>query len=370
MDFAISLNNTRSIAKKLESECQTYSSCMQMMVQLKDACSVSGRPGESLRRTMNAVLQNMEKDKYTLASMASALGEIQRTYGDYERRIVSGDFRGTGTGGKPSKGNASAGWYNPTSVTESDEFIPMQWKWSDTWKIVSQFGIIGNIASLSGTWATSDDWVKNLLSSGKFLSKVIGGGASAVSKGGDIISWLQELTGFSKPIKSLNTTGFGDTWWKSFSKQFTSDLNFSGAKTTAEKVKVGAKWAGHVLTFLTNGYENYQEADSGGISAGRAVAETVLETGVDIGLAALSTATVSGVAAALGFVGAPAVAIGAGAAMAVWAANGVCKWICHDDKMDIGEVIADGVCDGIEWTAKKVSDGVKTAWKNVCSWFS
>ncbi len=126
----------------------------------------------------------------------------------------------------------------------------------------------------------------------------------------------------------------------SLEKQF--DLSFKKATGTADKVNVGTKWGGHVLNLLANSWENYREFQTDGISAERAVAETVVETGVDIGFGALATAGVSAAAVAAGFTAAPAFAIGAGAVLVTWAVNGICKWITGGD--DLGEAVANIVC--------------------------
>ncbi|MBO5303958.1 MAG: hypothetical protein J6A92_07910 [Lachnospiraceae bacterium] len=117
----------------------------------------------------------------------------------------------------------------------------------------------------------------------------------------------------------------------------------------AKKTSSVAKWAGNVLTVITNAAENYEEHKSGDISEGRAVAETVVEAAVDIGMGIGATAATGAVLAVAGVTAAPAIAVAAGATLVVAGVNGISKAITGKD---IGEVIADGVCDLGESIAK------------------
>lgn len=123
------------------------------------------------------------------------------------------------------------------------------------------------------------------------------------------------------------------------SKEMNSYKNFSTLSTGTKAV---AKWAGVAVTGITNSLENYEEYAGGSISAERAIAETVIETGVDVGVGALATAGTAAGLAALGFAGAPVIAVAALGTGVVVGANWLCEAIT--DK-DIGELFADGICD-------------------------
>ena len=89
--------------------------------------------------------------------------------------------------------------------------------------------------------------------------------------------------------------------------------------------------------------------------------ETLIQTGVDIGLSGVATVG----AAALLSGTAPAVAVFAVGAAAVWAGNTVCEWITGES---IAENVADVVCDGIKAAVDVVgdaADAVGAAWSGI-----
>lgn len=134
-----------------------------------------------------------------------------------------------------------------------------------------------------------------------------------------------------------------------FKTYLENDLKaYTRFSTLKNGAKAMAKWAGVAVTSISNGFENYEEYQNGDISSERAVVETVIETGVDVGLGALATAGTAAGLAALGVAGAPAIAVAAVGTTVVLGANWLCEEITGNffgEEKDIGEAIADGICD-------------------------
>ena len=115
-------------------------------------------------------------------------------------------------------------------------------------------------------------------------------------------------------------------------------------------VKAGVKWAGAVVDAAFNWSDNIKEqklASQSGMemSTGRVAAETLIETAADIGLGIASNAAagfVIGGAAALLGLSAPAIAVTAASAVAVWGVNEAFKYFTGKDA---GENLADFLCD-------------------------
>lgn len=112
----------------------------------------------------------------------------------------------------------------------------------------------------------------------------------------------------------------------------------SAAKTASS----AAKWAGVAVTAVVEGVENYEEYQSGEISGGRAVAETIIETGTDIAMGTVATVATGAILATAGVVSAPAVAVAGIATVAVVGVNWVTETLTGKD---VGEWVSDTVCD-------------------------
>jgi hypothetical protein len=215
---------------------------------------------------------------------------------------------------------------------------------SELWKYIGKMGIVGSGAEtlyrMVNNSGTPKDWIKL----GKSISTFTGNVAMAAKTK---TQWTSYLLGGNNSIEKLeDLSTAGSTYVSSIKKSLGTDLNILNAEGTAAKVASATKWAGYILTFASNGVENYQEMKTDGISGERAVEETILESIVDVGLTVSATAAVSAGVVALGFASGPAAAaavVGVGAVTVIWAANGICKWISGG--RDLGEVVADGICD-------------------------
>lgn len=138
--------------------------------------------------------------------------------------------------------------------------------------------------------------------------------------------------------------------------------DYVNMSSLAKGTKAVSKWAGVAVTGVANAFENYEEYKDGGISVLRAFRETAIETSVDVVLGAGATVLASAGLAAVGFVGAPALAVGAVAAFAVVGINKLFEWRTGKD---LGENVADVVCDAgdvLDKTACKVGNAI-------ASWF-
>lgn len=254
--------------------------------------------------------------------------------------------------------------------------------WKNCWKMVGNVGAVGGVISGTGTLLTGNGTVKDFVSAAKYFVSAAGNGAVAILKGG--AEGAKYAVGWHDALAKIQPDTFGKGVKASISSQV-DDLDYVNAKGAAGKVRSATKWAGHLLTVASNGVENYYEWKENGISSGRAVAETVVESAVDItvgiGATAVITAGASAAAAALGTtIALPALAVGAGAAAITIGANAVCKWATAKyggEAKDLGEIAADAVCNigegaiNIAKKAKnKIIDTFTASWKGLCGAFA
>lgn len=319
---------------------------------------------DNISRALGTIAEEVEQEKKAVRILREVLRQAEDNYRTCESRLAETHLQETRM--EVAADNANL------------------FEWADAWSIAGELGIAGSLIGITGTWVTGDDPVKNLLSSAEFINKAIGAGAEAVKDGNTTAAWGKQIFGLNNALKELDVSSAGKTFGSSMSSQW-DDLFAPEIATTADKVKLGTKWFGNVLTLAGNAYENYNEMQEDGITAGRAVAETVIETGVDIGMGMAATAAVSAAAVALGVTAAPALAIGAAAVGVTWAVNSVCEWATGGK--DVGEVVADAVCDLGEGAVKlgkniasaagdvakaaadAVKDGASAIWSGICGIF-
>ena len=338
----------------------------------KNRCRLSGSSGRNIVRSLDAILEEMEKEESLLNSLQNAAVRAGELYQEYEKEIAE-LHAAEATEARP--GEAEAADEGPGEVPAVE--------WSDIWELIGEAGIVGSLAGAGGSLITGTG-VEDLLSSGKFVVKTVGASAEAVKNGNTSADWAEQLFGTYDGLKDLDVSSAGKTFSSSLKNQW-DDLFAPELATTADKVKLAAKWTGNILTLTGNAIENVQEMQEDGISFGRATAETAIETGVDIGMGMAATAAVSAGAVALGITAAPALAIGAGAAVVVWGVNSVCERLTEGK--DVGEVVADAVCDvgegavslirdageavgnAVEAAGDAIWNGVSAAWSGFCGVF-
>ena len=213
---------------------------------------------------------------------------------------------------------------------------------------------------------------KGIVSGLKNLLYAIGNGTKAIinTSEGVQVDWVKML-GFN----DQGVSGLGDSWQK-----FWEGMNLSKQTTTAGKVATVCKWAGYVLTFVSEGIDNFKEHGEDW-SNSRFLGETIIESATSIGLS-ISAGVL--VAAALP-ASAPAIIVGVVSAGVVWLGDEVCDYLTGQD---IGEWVSDlvygdgKVAEVKEWIEDQVEDigkaaqelgediisGVGKTWDAACDW--
>lgn len=321
-----------AIIKKIGEEVSGISNYLSF--EIREKSNINGK--------LKSIVGNVNEHRDGMHNMASGLQSIVNEYEKTEQKVV------LNAGG--TKVESEGG------VFKKEELF---------WKTIGKAGVVGSGISLYHTIADSDGSAKDVISVLKNSNSFVGKVASIASKGSktkwqDLIDWVPD---------------------KSFVEKL-GDYNFKNATKLSDKVKTGAKWAGHILTLAGNAVENYVEFDSGEITAGRAVQETVGETVVDIALGAALTFALG---ATIGAVGAPAVVVAGIGVFATWALDGAWKALTGKD---FAENVSDFIIDGsekiVEGTrevlseagkavgecAKKAGDVLSAGWSSVCKTFS
>ncbi|MCC8168717.1 MAG: hypothetical protein LIO37_05205 [Clostridiales bacterium] len=333
MSAKILINTTQvnTVIEELERQRTSMGRIKSSVGSIKSNCGISGSQKASIERSLSSAISLMEKQTASVKTMGSTLSSIVTLYMNTESELSS-----------VATGAVTAGSSNADSTeSESSSGSTVSWKWSDTWKLFAGGGVFGTAIATIGSLYTGDDTPKDAISFLKNLNKFVGAASSCISSG----DW-KYLFGLNNTLKNVDAKTFTSKVSTLWSKQFGSDLDITGASNTAGKVKVISKWAGHLLTLAGNYVENVEEYMDGDMSVGRVVAETFIETGVDIALGAAATAVIGALC--------PYAIVGAVAGtLVVWGVNSVCKWITGGK--DVGEVVADLVCDTAEYVGEAVS---------------
>ena len=141
---------------------------------------------------------------------------------------------------------------------------------------------------------------------------------------------------------------------------------FETDATSGAKKIDGGKAAGWAFKFIANGFSNAEEYQNGEISGGRAVAETISETLIDIGKDALITAGIATGLAAIGF-GAPVIVVGG---VATIVSVGL-DWVCEQfTGKSVTENISDGLLDGLTKIGENLTGAISNVGNAVSSWWN
>ena len=347
------------ISTRISSDMQTLIRCGNAVKNMK--VNVYG-----INSTLQRISQEIEVESQIMHQMSAILSDGTRTYCRYEENLAK--MTGEPVSSLPAEGEST------DSVNEVDQDIDGS-IWDSILQIIVKFvgnaGAVGGVVSAVATWLSGDGSPKDYISIAKYLSKAAGNGAVAFSKGG--IEGAKYMVGWSNALKDIDTSSFGKAFKSSLVKQ-KNQLDFSKANSGTETFNTATKWAGHILTVAGNGYENYIEYKEDGISAERAVGETVIESAVDIAVGIGATALVTAACATIGFT-APVVVVGIGATAITMSANAICKWATGGK--DLGEAAA----DGLYWLDEKITDikenvksGIKNtiraSWRGICEVFA
>lgn len=285
---------------------------------------------------------------YNVSSAVSNYRSAIRRLGDYSDSLavaisdLADDFRRMESG---IAGDAGTLAQNGNSSGSKDE-SSWDWSsfWSNFWKLISSGGIVGPSIATIGQLFTGGISFPSVFKALGYTSKAIAQIAKGASKSS--FDWFGLLSADKK------------TLGESFQSQL-DDLNFGCAKNVSDRIKTGAKWAGHIITIVTTGYDNIWVNEEGN-STGRAIAETVGESAVKI---------VGGIAlgALIGACGAPALVAGV-AVSAIWiAGDAISEAITGKD---VAELVSDTVLDGIESISNSIGDAAQKAGNAISGWWN
>lgn len=330
--ITVSWQGILSAANEYNDQRRELASCISRLRGVKSYRVMSGREFSSIYRVLGKVIDSLEDDKKNLKKLHEGLIAVKEEYTRYENKI---------TEHMEIKGAADV----------LDKVLD-----EVGWSAIGNAGIVGGFVSTIGRFATSDKEVQDYLGLLSNTISVVGNGAKLLGGRGTYVKW-KEAFGLYEAFEGLDMSAPGKAFTSSFEKQMSGFR--PNATTVGEKIAVGAKWAGAILTGAMNLCDNIEEFKGQDGKLGRILAETGVETAVDIGLGMVATAGVTALAAAAGITAAPAVVAGAAATGVVWAANKVCKWVTGGK--DIGEVAADAVCGGVEMIAEGCNSFVKWA---------
>ena len=310
---------------------------------------------------LRSLMKEVDSQSNRIKKYGNALNCIASTYEKAEQKVRNIDFSikvvgtissVTGVAGRVGDvidGFSPPGIKNESSGSSSGGNKINWFKWSDLWKGVAEFGIIGSVVAAGGNFFTEDDKAKATLNLFKDASKVVGKIAGAVPKSGTSFDW-KTLIGFNTPTDVPKN--FSEAWAKEWGK-----YNVGNASTTAGKIAAYAKWAGTIFTVATTAYDNFTDKKENN-SLGRQIAETIGESTVKI---------VEGAALAAVFstIGAPAVVAGGLAVVVAWGADRLCEAVTGKN---LAEATSDFLLDAAEYVGEKITGAVKTAKDTVVNW--
>ena len=333
-----------------------------------------------------SALDNCVKNSYRCNEKVNHLGNYGINIANKYRQTEETVLRNI-TSSKNMKG--VAGWSditsseNTTDVSNKDSWLISALKGLAKFRlkldldVLTQFGAVGKIGTLPVAI------LKLLIDGNELKAKDIG--ALIKASGDSILGFCEEyektagqfplsadivkdVFGLAKykPIR-LDSVKPG---WLGKAENINNTLK---GTITEEFTHTGSKVAGWALALVANGFSNYDEYNeklgtAKEITKGRAIAETITETLIDIGKGVAITAGIAAGCAALG-VSAPAVVV-AGTAIAVSAvADIACEKLTEHftgEAKSLTEVISDGALDFDE----KAVGAIRSAGKAVSNWFS
>ena len=338
---------------------------------VRGGLSFSNQSSYEIKRRLQNISNELSRQSQTLRHMANVLEQARSRYSACEDQIT-----GEMSGGGASLPDASI--FGNLAFTLLNDRLKNQ---DGSQNLLNELflGILGEEGAAGKTTAA---WLNLLDEEKSALEKGIGVGKSGAGIAGIMASWMKNGMKESEIAEYLfgwNTKNIPEDmdFWKALKGEAGEYLLENGddmtkAAKVGDGLAVGVKWLGGVLSFAGSSVDNYEEYKSGEISGGRAVAETVTETAVDIGSDMLITAGVTAGAAALGVTAAPAVVVGGVAVAAKWGLDCLCESLwdksftetVSDGLLDMGEAVADSVGKA----ATAVTDGVKSFWKSTTSW--
>ena len=307
--------------------------------------SIAMRLHTNIDENLKQLSRRMETLKTNVQSYSTALSDIAFTYQKTERGLLGEDVQ------RAEQEQTSIPW----------------------WKLVSKGGIIGGLVSATGDLvAGGKEPYISIPTFSKDILGTVGSVVKAAEKSDTV--WWKELTGWTSVLEGVDTSNgaFSGILTKEFGK-------YTDFSTAGKSISAVAKWAGVGIMAIASGVDNYNEYKSGEIDAGRAVRETVMETGVDVLASAGIYAAIGAGLAATG-IGAPVVLVGALAVGVKWGLDALCKSLTGKDMV---ELASDAILDGLEAAGEVIESAMSTAtsaircagnalragWRRICnSW--
>lgn len=374
-EFYVNTDKWKTVISNLDGVNKTLSSSEKSISGIRSNLRVP-----EVGASLDALLAQLSTEKTNTDSLKDLFEQIKEKYVNTENAIVGAAPTLENTSGESGDAN------NSTNTSQDDPW----WKnlGTDSIKtlldILGSFGggatIIGGIpialvkALLDGDFTTKD-WGALIKAGGKSITSLIDNYNKM-----DDLKKLWGLKQFSTLTKDATASWFanaGKTFKNTFMDKF--GLRSIDPETGASPIK-GTKIAGWALALIANGFSNaeeYQKAN-GSMSTGRAVAETVSETIIDMGKGALLAAGIAAGCAAAG-VAAPAVVVTGGAVAASIAIDYIGKAITGDKSFSVTEALSDTILDAgtfaidegkkfLSDVGKKASGAAEKAKNAICSW--
>lgn len=340
------------------------------------------RQRERIDSRLTAASRQLEAQRLALGRVVGTGRRAARLYEDTERRLLN------------MKARRQQGGESPWELFELDNLFSM-----DNLKdLIGETGVLGSILNM-GLSGGSMDWlglggdVAGLVGNLAELAgesdidwkELVSRAAQAFTSSGDAaglagnlaelagetgIDW-KDLVGWT--ARSSTPGGFGEAL-----KEAVGEYKIGSGQPAGENIAAGAKWAGDLFTVAEHTVSNWKEY-GGDLTNLGFYAETILESGLEIGAGMLVGAAV----AAFTPVGWTALAVGGATVAATAAVNWVgdlaSKFICGNDEGWI-ENLSDGIIDAgkkigegmqkIGESMQKIGEGAKRAADSVADWWN
>ena len=330
---------------------------------VRTANGISSSSFSTIKKHIRAISAELGNEKSKIGSMCASLQTIRKQYIDCEARIINNVVREeVKRTVEEAKGKQ---WYDNIPKDVLKTILDVIGKAGDVGGqlvglnsilkvIIDNDGFtykdVGTIFKGTGQWIINAD--KLLKKESWELSDLFNTATYETINISPQAGWLQRLKSAPKAAK--------DT----FAKELIGDSE--GKKISGSKV------AGWAVALVANGFSNYEEYSKGEISGERAVAETVVETGIDILKgAAISSALVAG-SVAIGLA-APAVVVSGVAMAASTLLDIACKQFTgkkvtefvSDAILDGGEMLVNGAVKAVSNIGNAVKDTFTGAVKSI-----
>lgn len=382
--FQANVIRMNEVAAQINQAAQRLNNIADNIQGLTGGGGISAASYWVIRNRIRSMAQSIENEEERAKVMASALTETAKLYTNCETALSEGELNWISNEGENSGGQA--GDVENVVSEESHWYDALPSSFAKTvLDIIGTAGDGGKIAALpiailkmlvDGDGFTAKDTGAIIKGAGNSII----GFLNANSKGILNKEGLKELFGLNECKTIVTDSSAG--WWGNVSDSFKKTLKdklmpvADDIDNGGTKIK-GSTVAGWALTLIANGFSNYDEYQTGGISGGRAVAETVSESVIDVLKMAGLTAAVAAGAAAIGL-SAPAVVVG-GVAVAVSAvADYVSKQftgkavteLVSDGILDLAENVGNWAGETAQSVKKKVTGAISSIGDAVSGWAS